>query len=511
MPFKPRQQIKLCFDGATTSESKLNFVTLRAPFGSHEAKGQDEGATVPVEWVQQALLSFGTTVVAEDAGREEEWQVEDVQVQGVIQESLNACQLDLMELARNKEALMVISSTLCPSSSPLLATPPTPRPPLPPPTIAVELPVEELGPLIRKCLADGAMPAAALQELSHYLRCHFVPLSSPAAHQSRLPSLDMLLQRLQGVITKAGPHSPIALSILLRLLALSGDLNDWLFFGATLAMSTPAVAALRVDAGCQGHLTEFFRNVRHSYNPFDVSTYNPNLVQRYPISSQKNNFTQCLLAEGRGAPLFAFLLTADNFIARGKVKDGWCKVQRIEKLQFDPSPAGGPAAPRCVLLMVGREPCILELGSKVLLTLDPSDFAIAGRTRLSLDCPLLGATCDKDKLVLLYSSGNVVYADYAVPGRPPSTVKLCHVPGTLPKALPGSYRSASQMLPVHWAQRPFTLEGWANAALEGRAVLTASPTTGGSPSVFLELAVVHVPGTAGAAPATHFLLRSVTL
>lgn len=90
--------------------------------------------------------------------------------------------------------------------------------------------------------------------------------------------------------------------------------------------------------------------------------------------------------------------------------------------------------------------------------------------------------------------------DYAVPGRPPSTVKLCHVPragrefrklkrwwgvtpayptkaaqalpvpGTLPKALPGSYRSASQMLPVHWAQRPFTLEGWANAALEGRAV-----------------------------------------
>lgn len=59
-------------------------------------------------------------------------------------------------------------------------------------------PVEELGPLIRKCLADGAMPAAALQELSHYLRCHFVPLSSPAAHQSRLPSLDMLLQRLQG-------------------------------------------------------------------------------------------------------------------------------------------------------------------------------------------------------------------------------------------------------------------------------------------------------------------------
>lgn len=67
-----------------------------------------------------------------------------------------------------------------------------------------------------------------------------------------------------GVITKAGPHSPIALSILLRLLALSGDLNDWLFFGATLAMSTPAVAALRVDAGCQGHLTEFFRNVRHA-------------------------------------------------------------------------------------------------------------------------------------------------------------------------------------------------------------------------------------------------------
>ena len=79
--YQPREPIKLHFQDQLNAHAS-NLFSFRAPSSFHECKLPDiDAASCPIEWLQQALLSFGTASVGPDLLHEEEWYLDDPGVQ----------------------------------------------------------------------------------------------------------------------------------------------------------------------------------------------------------------------------------------------------------------------------------------------------------------------------------------------------------------------------------------------------------------------------------------------